>query len=100
MVGPVGFAPLAVGAVGLDAVGVVGLVAVGLFAVGAAGRDGAAAGLDGAAAGLDGAAAGLDGAGFGGGAAGLFLLFSAWANHPSEHNMMSSSAAKRTQCPC
>jgi hypothetical protein len=90
--GATGFAVLRVG---LVAVGAAGLDVVGLLAVGAV-RVGAvrvAAGLDGAAA-LGAAALG---AALGGGLAGFLL--SAWANHTSEHSMMSISAVKRTQFP-
>jgi hypothetical protein len=91
--------PPVVGAVtvGLDVVGPAVLVPLtfGLFAVGA----GRLAGLDAVAAGaLAGALAGA--AALGGGlAAGFLFLSSAWANNPTEHNMMSISATKRTQCP-
>ena len=85
--GATGFAVLRVG---LVAVGAAGLDVVGLLAVGA---ERVAAGLDGAAA-LGAAALG---AALGGGLAGFLL--SAWANHTSEHSMMSISAVKRTQFP-
>jgi hypothetical protein len=101
VVGVVGLDVVVVGVVGLVVVGVVGLdvvVVVGLFAVGA-GLDVVgllAVGAEWVAAGLDGAAA--LGAALGGGLAGLFLL-SAWANHTSEHSMISISAVKRAQFP-